>query len=1352
MKWVTMYKYRMVVAFFFVMAGLPVCAESSSSYSIEKIGLERGLSCNYIKSITQDRDGFLWFATEWGLNRFDGSHFRVYKTHPVDSNTINSNGLNKVLADKHHNKIWIATQRSGLNAFDCATQTFTHYPISTEYPNGTGANGITDLCLAADGNLWIGTYNNGLKKLNVRSNTIIHYDESRLPALKDHNIWSVADDGKGTLYIGHVNEGLSVVSLKDGKVKHFERNPDDPHSLPSNRVFQICIDSWRNVWLATSGGLALYRPGEDRFTVFNHEPGNPYSLPEPNVYCIQEVNQKDLWIGTLRGGVSILDIRQCMLSSPEEVRFQNILASDLPTGLSNSSVTSLFQDSFGNIWIGTYGGGLNFVSHRKSFFHTITYSSVKGDTNGLSGKSVQAVCVDQDQQVWVVTDAGINLYKNGKKQKTFSKETGNLPGNGVLSALCDSRGSVWLGTLAGGVLRYNPRNERFEPVKLTGNRSLEGYVNCLYEDKDHNVWVGTNYGVIKYNPDSGEVRALDGDKIGIWNNLIQSISQDADGNMWIGTQISGISIITPDFAPVRVLDMNRGFPSNGISHLFRDSGGRMWVATRDGAVRLDPGDHYQKLHLLNQKDGIADDYIRAVAEGLPGEMWMTTNSGISRYSLHNKRFDNYAHSDHIPLGFFMNASVAKGADGTLYFGSQDGLCYVNAGERLAKREFPNVRVTAFTYYETENPGGESAVSVSLIPRVSLKHNQNTFTVEFNVMDYALNGQVEYQYRLDGMDEAWRSANGQNQITFRNVPPGSYTFTVKSRIRNQEWSQQTASMQIEVLPPFWLSWWAKTLYYILVFGVIFLLARFYKRKLNLESLLYLEKENHRKEQELNDEKLRFYTNVAHELRTPLTLIIGPLGDLLEDHAQQPEQNKKISLIYRSATRLSNLINQILEFRRSETNNRVLRVRYGDMSLLMRDIGLKYKELNQNKQVVVNLLPEAAYTELYYDPEVITIILDNLISNALKYTEEGEITIRLRNVTADDSEYTELVVSDTGRGIPAAQLEKIFDRYYQVQGEYQAAGSGIGLALVKNMVQLHQGTITVESSEGEGTSFYVRLRREYTYPEALHVEESKLLTEKKESSAPRLLIVEDNKEILEYITGLFEKTFDIYTAENGQAGMETAFEQIPDLIISDIMMPVMDGISLCKAVKEDVRTCHIPVILLTAKDSMQDKAEGYSIGADSYLTKPFTAQLLRNRVDNLLESRKKLATAFSTGMKEEQLVEDAFCQQDREFIEKVTSLIKENIESEQLNIIFLADRLFMSESTFYRKVKALTGMSGTELIRKVRIKEAEQMMHSSEMPISEIALRAGFNSMAYFRQSFKAEYGALPSDYIRKLKGR
>ena len=538
---------------------------------------------------------------------------------------------------------------------------------------------------------------------------------------------------------------------------------------------------------------------------------------------------------------------------------------------------------------------------------------------------------------------------------------------------------------------------------------------------------------------------------------------------------------------------------------------------------------------------------------------------------------------------------------------------------------------------------------------------------------------------------------------------------------------------------------------------FYVSRFYKRKLDLENSLYLEKKNHLQEQEMNDERMRFFTNITHELRTPLTLIIGPLEDLKADETLHGLQQKKINSIHRSAKRLLDLINQILEFRKSETRNRKLSVRRADLATLVRDIGQKYLDLNQNPKISFQIQLPLEEREMYYDTEVLTIVLDNLISNAMKYTLKGRINVELKYLQEDGNHLAEILVADTGFGIATEQLPRIFDRYYQVKGEHQVSGTGIGLALVKNMVDLHEGEISVHSLPEKGTRFSIRLDMDNTYPEAIHadaqepemeVAELEIHTENRQL----MLVVEDNAEISDYIRDTFAEMFEVLIAENGKAGLDIALRKIPDIIISDIMMPVMDGIELCRRLKEDVHTCHIPVVLLTAKDSLEDKTEGYTVGADSYITKPFSGNLLRSRVSNLLEARKKITQLFSSSIVSKQsMVQDSISKLDNEFIDKLTRIIEENLEIEQLNIAQIAEQMNMSHSSLYRKIKTLTGLSANEFIRKIRMRNAERLLLSCKYSIAEIIYKVGISTPAYFRQCFKDEFGVTPTDYMKNMKG-
>ncbi len=537
---------------------------------------------------------------------------------------------------------------------------------------------------------------------------------------------------------------------------------------------------------------------------------------------------------------------------------------------------------------------------------------------------------------------------------------------------------------------------------------------------------------------------------------------------------------------------------------------------------------------------------------------------------------------------------------------------------------------------------------------------------------------------------------------------------------------------------------------------------------------MEKKNHEQEQELNQERLRFYTNITHELRTPLTLILGPLEDMQKDTSLPVKQAQKLSVIHQSALRLLNLINQILEFRKTETQNKRLCVCKGNIAPLIYEIGLKYKELNQKTKIDFRIQIEKEEMLLFFDKEIVTIVLDNLISNAIKYTEQGCITLSLYQTVRNEVAYTEIKVSDTGYGISAEALPHIFDRYYQESGKHQASGTGIGLALVKNLVELHEGEIRAESVQNEGSTFYISLLTDNIYPNALHADSTEPAAKEDTAQAtisentseptvdngkPILLIVEDNEEIQKYIAESFSDSFEVITADNGEEGKQQALSHIPDIIVSDIMMPIMDGITLCRQLKEDVRTSHIPIILLTAKDSLQDKEEGYEVGADSYLTKPFSASLLRSRINNLLESRKKLITQFQaqpvsgnqTDLNEKRIIiAEALSKLDNEFIEKITLLIEENLSSEKIDITYLSDKMCMSGSTLYRKMKALTGLSTNEYIRKVKMQNAERLLLEGKFNISEIAYKVGMNSTGYFRQCFKEEFGVSPSDYLKQIK--
>lgn len=904
---------------------------------------------------------------------------------------------------------------------------------------------------------------------------------------------------------------------------------------------------------------------------------------------------------------------------------------------------------------------------------------------------------------------------------------------------------------------YTPKDGRITRIGDKGSEFLD--ICSFSEDINGKIWIGTQTGIYSYfNNQLSYEKELNAQLPDI---MVHGIIRDKNGKLWVGTFGKGVVVFDEDDKKLYNFTTDHSFPSNAVNYMMEDSRKRILVATREGIIIFKDVSQPNIFVSFGAKEGLENTQVRAIQEDHDGYIWISTNGGISRLDEKNKRFYNYNYHDGIPMGDFMDGSTCITPDGTLFFGSQNGACYFNPRELSSPREVSPVTITQFFIYNKQTESRDTRLPVPISNRiVELPYNQNTFNISFNVLDYTQSSQVEFSYMLEGLENAWYSTQGDNQVTFRNIPHGNYVFKVKTRFRNQEWNENAAQLTVVIAPPLWLTWYAKLGYVILFIFALYALLRFYKRKLDLESSLEVERKQNLNKQELNEERLRFYTNITHELRTPLTLILGPLEDLLSDATLSPKHANKISIIHDSATRLLNLINRILEFRKTETQNRKLSVAKGDLGQLVQEVGLRYKELNPNNKVNYHIHIETEDTEIFYDADMITIILDNLMSNAAKYTSEGDITLSLRSVEENQIKYTEISVSDTGHGIDAEALPHIFDRYYQAKSKYQASGSGIGLALVKGLSELHEGILKVESTVDTGTTFTLRLLTENTYPNAIHAQhdmekkpmdaEETTITDTPTENHPIVLVVEDNTDIREYIRSSFTDIYEVITAKDGKEGWELAQARIPNIIVSDIMMPVMDGIELCKRIKEDMRTSHIPVILLTAKDSLQDKEEGYASGADSYLTKPFSAKLLHSRINNLLETRKKIASLLALAdiqPKQESAV-SSLNKLDNEFLQKITQIIEENLEMEKMDIAFIADKMCMSHSTLYRKIKGLTDMSANEFIRKVKMHKGVELLMSGQYTISEIAYMIGFSSVAYFRQCFKDEYGMSPSDYVKQ----
>lgn len=1325
---------------------------------IEHLNLKDGLSNNFVTDIAQDRWGFLWIATESGLNRFDGENFRVFseRNTPLVGNAINS-----LFYDETTDKLWIGTKK-GLNVLNCSTQKFE--PI--ELPVEEKSINVVNFTRAANGGLYILNHYDYLLHYNNSDGKFKVYRQDDFPGLP-MSFRSIADDGQGNILIGHANYGFSIVNLQTKKVETFQNQISNPKSLPGNNVKSLFIDRYKNIWIGTDHGLALFNPVTKEFTSFGENDSNTSS----NIYSIKETKDGLLWIGSDIGGVSLLDIRDLSFSNPDRLKFTSLPTTGDRNGLSSANVHSVFQDSFGNMWIGNYSEGLDFISRTQPEFHLLPYVMIEG--NRVKEKPVWSVYTDRTGNVWAGGENEVAKFKNGVIERIYNLSPYLRNDRGRIYAMTRTGDELLLSAFEDGLFSLNVTSGSVKRVEIPIERN---YANSFYVLPDSRVLIGMQDGLSEYV--DGKVKRFD--KLSsMFSNLIPNgIAVDRQGKLWVGTYGNGVFIFDKEQQLKAHLDNANGLISNAVKQLYMDSRGWIWMAGQDGLSLIKDTEKPELITNYDYDSGLEDIHIRAIQEDAEGNMWFSTNNGLDRWNKNTGKLENYDYQDGLPLSSFMDRAAASAPDGSLYFGSLNGICTFKP-EDFTKRE-DNVPVRIVECQSILTPKkrfDDSVMDYRKDGGISIPYDMNSLRIVFSVPDYSQSRVVEYSYMVEGLDHDWIVAGREHEATLRNLSPGRYTFKVRACLRNQEWNDANVAMlTIIVTPPLWLTWYAKVLYLLIVMAVIYFIIRFYKHRLLLKNSLELERRKSIDEQQLNNERLRFYTNITHELRTPLTLILGPLEDLVADNDFPHDYKNRIKTIHSSALRLLNLINQILEFRKTETQNRRLAVAKSQISTLVTEIGLRYKELNHNEKVTIDIQIEKNLPEIYFDNDIIHTILNNLLSNAVKYTPEGFILLSLKVVWEEGTEYVEIAVTDTGYGIDEKALPHIFDRYFQAEGKHQASGTGIGLALVRSLSDLHEGTLSVDSKVGKGTTFIFRLRADNTYPDALHKEneavsagesteqEVKEPTDKK----PVVLVVEDNADIRAYVESSLQPAYHMLTASNGQEGLELAKKHIPDVIISDIMMPVMDGMEMCKTIKNDINTSHIPVILLTAKDSIQDKEAGYEIGADSYLTKPFSAKLLKSRTHNILESRKLLAFILSSQMqgkvapvelpvqeheevqtKKAESVPLRLSKLDEEFIQKFTRIVEENMAMPELDMIFMQQSLNMSHSTLYRKIKGLVGMSGNEFIRKIRLKRGNALLREG-CNVSEAAYACGFNDAGYFRNCFKEEYGMSPSQFIKECR--
>lgn len=1334
---------------FVAMLGMAYTSHANEHVNASNLSIADGLSNDFVLDMASDGYGFVWVGTKGGLNKITGYGILKY----TDKNSrLANNCVNALCFEKATNKMWAGTL-NGISIVDCATGEMS----TLDKTKGLAQNAIVDIKPAADGGLWILYMDKGVQYYDVARQRLRPQTRSTLRTLRltSH---CCTDNGAGQLYIGHNGYGMSILDLRSHTVERFRHKKGDTESLPSDNVREIVCDQAGNVWVGTDNGLAIFNPLTRKF----HRVNSPFL--GDNIYSLSFVPDGRVLAACNLDGVSVIDTHGVEHGelAPGRVSRMNI-----DNAMCNAA-RAVLNDQYGNLWIGSYGMGITFINPRPTIFDILPPVT---DNNG-DICHVYGITASKSGGLWLGSDSGLSMYRD-------SKTLGYWSFSGVLSRASafvyvmyeDRRGNVWIGLDDEGVIVFDSRNHSFRRIDIPA-RKLD--IHAFLELPDGSMMIGSEMGAYLYK--DGKVSFLRQLTAQMSSPTIYGLVLDRLGRIWVGTDGGGVTIFSRSGKRVAVLNSANGLPSSRISHLFVAKDKSVWIATGNGLCHVANVAKPHETEVYDTGNGLADPYVMAVTQDTYGQIWASTFTTIACLDNTSRSFAVYDYNMGVTAGGFVEGSAALATDGYVYFGSPKGVCRVNTQELRMQQKASRVHVVG-----CETVANDTRHLVPLFPEdgaYRLPHDASTIRVAFSVADYGERGKVEYAYCMEGLDDKWVFTDGDAEVAFRNLRPGKYTFKVRAKSISGKFDDgNMAEIKIVVSPPWWATWWMMMVYAVAIGTLAFEIAQVYKRRLKLvnalrlrDATLAMERENRLKEKEMGENRLRFFTNIAHELRTPLTLVIGPVDDLRNSADMPKAYKQKLGVIYHNAVRLLGQINRLMEFRKTETGNYTLSISKGDICATVRDVGLRFVESQASGNVRLSVKVPSESIEMYFDKEAITHILDNLMSNAFKYTPAGgRVCLAL---TADDS-HVDISVADNGYGISKEALPHIFDRYYQENGKHQASGTGIGLALVKSLVGLHEGTVDVESEPGKGTKFTVRIGRNNIYPDAMHVDDDNNENAMPMAHAndhlpdsgndgnekPLLLVAEDNDDIRNYIADELGGSFRVLAARNGLEAWSMAKSQMPDIVVSDIMMPEMDGIELCRRLKADIDTSHVPVILLTAKDTIDDKEKGYRCGADSYITKPFSTKLLMARISNLQETRRRIVMSIIDGKDSAKAHDEAtaasepadnLTDMDRAFISNFTRLAIDNIADSELDMAFFTERLNMSYSSFYRKVKALCGVTPVDFLRQMRLKHSTELLASGNYNVTEVARKCGFDNMGYFRKCFKDEYGVVPSEYMKNKK--
>ncbi len=1332
----------------------------------DRIGNQQGLSQSTVLKIFQDKKGFIWFATRDGLNKYDGYNFTVYRHSFNDPNSISSSNITCISEDKNEN-LWVGTTDGGINKMDKETGNFIRFK-QTDSGNDISKLTISSIIVTKENQIIASTYGPGLLQIDGYSEAV-KWKIIETNPVSTNSISQIYQDKKGNLLLGGPYGVFTQMSNRGASELLKIENNLTPKR---NQITCFFEDSKGNILIGTRGnGLYQFNLITRKISQVLY---NTAQIDRDNLIMSLAYDQEGtLWVGTDSGVILI-----------KNNDFKNLIHlqsnPDSDTGLSSHAIQGLMVDRDDNVWIGTWEAGLNVHFRNRNKFSI--YRHKTNTEQSLLRDKITAIACEDNIKVWIGSNNGLTLLDrktNIYKHFIVNPSTSAVLNNNDINFLhIDKEGDLIVLTWGTGMRILKKGSNNFKNYYFNNGQSNSYFTSVESSKIPHKLWIGTQEsGLLLFDKLTGIFTPVpELNKQGILAEVhVNSILEDSKGILWLGSYNNGTFRYDPKTHQINHFQQSEkqgSIKGNHVFQVYEDTENRIWIATNGGGLCL-----YlpktKSFKTWTTKEGLPNNTIKGILEDKQQNLWLATNAGLSQFLIKSNSFKNYTQADGLQGSEFLINAYAQNKGGEMFFGGTGGMNVFHPDSLKENNKVPPVYITGLRLFNKPVYIGEKGSplqkNILATNELTFESNQNVFSLEFTALDFESLKNNQYAYFLEGFDMDWQYVGTQRVANYTNLNAGIYTFRVKTSNNDGVWNPQQATMKITILPPWYKSWWAFWIYGGLIIGSIYIFRKIIQVRERFRLDIKIQEKENLQIQELDRLKTNFFTNISHEFRTPLTLIISPLERYLSDNTDLPNpQRKRAESIYRNAKQLQKLINQLLDLSKLEAGRLFPEITQSDIIEFIEKITNSFQDLAEQKNISLQFITTEKYLMAYFDSDIVEKIVTNLLSNAFKFSKDGaEIVISIA-LKPSDSQQVIIKVSDNGIGISQENLPHIFNRFYQVhdKNQPQIVGTGVGLSLCKELVELHRGEILVNSKIGKGTTFSVYLpitknafdvqwirEGENNYESQTNQIKNAFqsvdnqIVEEEDKEKPLILIAEDNEDLRIYIKEIFMQEFQILEADNGKCALKIAQENLPDLIISDWMMPQMTGVELCENIKMNANTSHIPVIILTSKSSNESKLMGLETGADDYITKPFNASILEIRVKNILENRKRLRGLFSKSPKIKAR-EITLNSSDEHFLERVIKIVEDNMTNINLDITFLEAELKMSNMQMYRKLKSLTNLSGNEFIKNVRLKKAVQLLESENFNVSEIAYKVGFSDPSYFSRIFKKQYGKSPSDYVEK----